>query len=432
MAIVKVWNGARTNRRTIVINKFDDSLTMNNVLEKANEKLEIQGVTIVLESDGTIIDCVAALAEFQSEKFIILQADETYQERDTIASSPPSQLNLPLQDRDQNSSLDSSENSSDSPNSDTDQENRPKTPENVPTAKGAPESVQSSPDLITKTLQSRRIKCWSDFKIPWASFSPEILLKLQQRQRNDDLVVQCIRRVVSEMRYFKTTMNIKVCRPVAQAMVEKFPETFEDRKLDGTRLGNGFSKLADQIMQHNSNLNRPNKRGKSLNKDLGVPPAKRKLLSLLQTGCPNWQPEKHPQGDNEETIEVTRNKLLDYKNTNYNSDELELDFKRTFAAQRFFLNNQTELPTAQDVFISWPIIFDPKYQLQHFAELTSKDPDTIKKNLRVDLEAIIHKGAKDYGVSVEKEASEHEKIITSLKIIFMRFKEPFDYLSRLR
>ncbi|KAF2887572.1 hypothetical protein ILUMI_18601 [Ignelater luminosus] len=51
----KVWNITRQKKVFVVLNSDDQQLYVNFVL-KASEKLELDGSTLVLESDGTIID----------------------------------------------------------------------------------------------------------------------------------------------------------------------------------------------------------------------------------------------------------------------------------------------------------------------------------------------------------------------------------------
>ncbi|KAJ8684811.1 hypothetical protein QAD02_020604 [Eretmocerus hayati] len=394
-------------RRTIEIVNFNDS-SVADVLDKASDILGITGVSIVLESDGTVIDNVRALQDFQTEKLIILEQNESYRERNIESPTTHSQSELPLQDKNQNTARDTSKNSSDTsndtPSDDLDRENRPNTDRaSTPPAQEGQDPALKSPDLIGKTLQKRKIECWDEFKIPWESFSTEDLVKLQKGVRGDkELVNNCVRRV--------------------------FPETFEERKPDGQRLGNGYNTLADQLLNHAHNCNRPNKRPQSLNASFGVPPAKKKLLTYIKVGCPNWQPLAYPEGGTQVSLEETRNKLLEYDSGNYTPEDLKADFQKTFVVHRSFLNNLTEPVKAQDVYIAWPIIFVPEYQLKHFQLLTNKDLKVIKTNIRRDLEPIINEGTKDYAIVVDKDASEYEKIVTAPKVIFKQFKEEFGSL----
>ncbi|KAF2891526.1 hypothetical protein ILUMI_14647 [Ignelater luminosus] len=75
--LFKVWNITRQKKVFVVLNSDDQQLYVNLVL-KASEKLELDGSTLVLESDGTIIDDDHVLRHLEKETLILLEKDQKW------------------------------------------------------------------------------------------------------------------------------------------------------------------------------------------------------------------------------------------------------------------------------------------------------------------------------------------------------------------
>ncbi|KAJ8685893.1 hypothetical protein QAD02_021686 [Eretmocerus hayati] len=170
-------------------------------------------------------------------------------------------------------------------------------------------------------------------------------------------------------------------------MLKQYPNTFEDRKPDGTRLGEGDNCPVERLQNRNTQINRFEP--KSLNQTLGITVKEHKAIESIKSGCKNWQPN-YPLGETATTQEQRRIRLLNYKDTQY-TNCLE-DFKLSFATQQIFLNDRKTKPTAQDFLTKWPVMIDANYHLQHFVLLTEVDVDNVIKRFVDDIPIVLEYG----------------------------------------
>ncbi|KAF5278248.1 hypothetical protein FQR65_LT15737 [Abscondita terminalis] len=85
MELFKIWNVNRTKKVCVVISS-DQENKCEQLIFKANQKLEINGSVLVLESDGTLVDDDNALMCLKKEIFLLLQCNEFW----SPVSPPPS------------------------------------------------------------------------------------------------------------------------------------------------------------------------------------------------------------------------------------------------------------------------------------------------------------------------------------------------------
>ena len=67
-----------------------------------------------------------------------------------------------------------------------------------------------------------------------------------------------VRNVVSEMLKFHKNPNLALTRVVTRKIVHAYPASFEDRTVEGERLGSGYHSLAQQLKTRIEHVNRNN------------------------------------------------------------------------------------------------------------------------------------------------------------------------------
>ncbi|KAJ8677520.1 hypothetical protein QAD02_013307 [Eretmocerus hayati] len=141
-----------------------------------------------------------------------------------------------------------------------------------------------------------------------------------------------------------------------------------------------------------------------------------KAVEAVKSGCPHWQPETLPEGENEATLEEKRVRLLEDRST-----DIDADFVPTF--WRLFLNNQKVKVRPEDVFTTWPTLFQPAYQLVHFQILTDVDAACMIQRFKNDVDAILVQGKKEGLDEVSPESNDEQEYNACIKIIFNHFDE---------
>ncbi|KAJ8682452.1 hypothetical protein QAD02_018244 [Eretmocerus hayati] len=439
--LLKVWTCNRSTKKCITIADLNSPTLLNEVLARADQKLGIKGKRIVLECDGTEVDDELILKKFKDDRFIILEEDEEWLPPNSPTTPPVADTSQPLAQVDMNvdqnvqliarnengnievlrEPIGAVERSQDS------DDNQSENVENHQPTAVTDEPAQPVNPLVQQALEMRNISSWDDFVIHWESFSPNILKKLEHGDRDDTTINKCVEKVVEEMRYFTEELVQNDFVNVAKMMLATYPKTFEDRKPDGTRLGNGYNSLVKRLKNRNTHVTRF--REKSLNQTLGIELRQVKAIEAIKSGCLQWQPN-YPQGETAHSQEERRVRLLDFNNPTYLQKRIE-DFTLSFAHQRLYLNNQKDKPEARNVVLRWPILKEPDFQLEHFKILTGVTLENILTRFLNDIDIVLEYGRKRKDPIVASDDNDPaNRQVTVVKIIFAHFGEAFDLLIR--
>ena len=142
---------------------------------------------------------------------------------------------------------------------------------------------------------------WSDFYINWPKEGEPNFSELESCVRTTQLKTACVHMVVDEMRLFSKHMTPESLYLVSTQMERKYPATFQDSFEDGQPFGEGPISIRNKLKEINKYLKRIFNEG--LNKQLNVPINVQKLIFNAKAACINWQPETHPVGETEESLE---------------------------------------------------------------------------------------------------------------------------------
>lgn len=440
MPVIEIWTCDRVTKTSIVVPDFK----VARVLSKVNQKLKINGCTIVRENNGTTIDEDDALKHYRSEALMVLQKDEVWSETCGKKVSD-TELDELLGNYDNVDGINSVEENvsetvlkksitedtvEDTP---TDQEkiieNGATTSESLPV--DTSEAVGTS-DTVKSILASKKISSWDEYKIPWVTIDANILQKLNDGCPITDSNKQnFITRVVDEMRFFEKHIPRNVFEKVAIDLRDAYPKSFEDRLRNGQRMGEGIATVVNKMVNYNNNQNRPHMT-ESLNSKLKIPINKRKALASIKAGCSNWQPDKLPDDQDENSQEERREFLLNFKTYNLTDDNMlatvKQHFEETYATQRLFLNNiENKNHLCSEVQKMWPCLLKQPFIFWHYKLLTGHDEIEMQSSIEEDKKFILTYGIMKKFIEMDCLTSGEElETLAALRVICKHFKEELE------
>lgn len=428
MPVLKVWTCKRDVRTAICVTTFD----IRHVLSTANKKLGINGISIVLEKDGTSIDESNILQSYSQEILLILQDGETWQHNGQILTSENSNTQPDAVDI----SVEINDNTSNTKSA-TAVENIDNQ-ENVANNAQSKENTETLEDTHEKTIASilndRQFSDWEGYKIPWITIDSSTLKELgckDGKEIDPSKKQKLITRIVDDMRSFDKHIPLKAFQKVAAELRDLYPNSFEEKLRNGKRCGQGFENTVRKMSNYNNNNNRPH-RSDSLNKKLNVPINKRKSLSCLQAGCSQWQPDRLPENEDETTQEEKRVWLLSYNLYDQTDppmlEAIRENFFKTYETQRLFLNDISKenhlLPQVSEV---WPCLTRKPFICWHYEKLTGHTIDEIAVNIKDDVPRILSYGIMKRFTDINfTDTSEENQFFEALQVVSKHFKEQLD------
>lgn len=398
---------------------------MKSVL--ASEKMQKNGSSLVLESDGTPLDEYMVLQHFKDEIIILLEPNEQWNQNPQPTSSDQSFAStltvnfmlLESSSSNQSSSSNLTQNSvlPDFQTIDTNDKNLDANQlislcdlDQKPESLTAEANISVKPDKDSEIIQpaniTYQINCnsnfvWQMFEIDWTQFPSHIILECEKGTRNRNTVNFIIHTVVNNMREIKKELSSAAIKIVTKKLIDKFPETFRDIDEDGILIGDGSHSVFKKILDRNNYLNRPHKRKMGVDTEVQ---ANKRLNMSRRAGCSNWAPPVLDENDS---------KNLDPQSTKEQCDDQD------YALQRQFLNT---IPNVKEIKENWPILLTEVGAKHHFKKLTGSDVSALTKCANEKFAKIV-KLDKDKGKNVSNLSS---KLMMVLKIVASYFKEEFD------
>lgn len=300
--------------------------------------MNINGTSIILESDGSLIDEGELIPLVKDELLILLKSNETW----CPIILEPIEFSMANQLDEQNSSLISSVSLEPSAHED-------RTP-----AGSTQEDTSSSQVYPYGTIN---ISCnseiiWKNFLIPWDKVPHHIIAEFNTSRKVKQSITSFLHIVIDQMRSIKTLIPIKAFKLVAYKIIDKYPQIFEDKDEDGVVLGDGSATLCNKLKERNNYLNRPCKRPQKVYEN----PTKNKRQRISQrAGCSNWSPDVMYE---------------DCDDTN--------SFLNKFSDQRSFINSNPKA-TLMEIIKKWPDFGTPTNVESHFKELTNSNINLMDK-----------------------------------------------------
>lgn len=391
-------NAENIHTNTLKVKSFAN----NSVLIAASEKLNINGSTIVLESDGTAVTEDDILQYFKAETLILLEPNEEWM---------PVGLGLSLCST---VTASSSCSSISSPPGD----NHLKTA-NIATEQNIQALVEETGWSLPSPDASVSEGTWMKFLVPWDRVGKEAIKNCEAGIRDRRTRTEVIHATVNALREIRRNVPCKALKIAAQKIISKYPKVFEDRDDDGVLLGDGSVTVYQRLLERMNYLNRKRK-DEADSKTVHI--SKRKNMLPAKAGCANWQPilESNP------SLEEIQEKL---KNVDENFDQETLEWLEiTYPAQRIFLNDIDNPPSVDDVKKEWPILLSSPGILWHYQKLMNNDACTLSQKIIEKSEKIIKFGIKQKFIDEIPEDIPEDIIIATLKIIAGHFHENYDSL----
>uniref|UniRef100_A0A672HBJ7 Sterile alpha motif domain containing 3 n=1 Tax=Salarias fasciatus TaxID=181472 RepID=A0A672HBJ7_SALFA len=232
----------------------------------------------------------------------------------------------------------------------------------------------------------------STFCVPWEKRHESLRHCLAQGKRPEAADRRHMVRVIAEaIREISLNPPFRQCAELAKIIVDKYPESFEDRTEEGERMGHGYYTLSKQLRTRIEFLNRDNTLARlrkpkqlvhALDEDLPGP--SKKWAKMDSCGCVNWQPSELPEGENRVSLLEKKRELLTIysQEGQRGADHRRVSELMTSLQQRRDIN-ATPPPNVR-LTERMAFLFVQKFLLQHFCTLTGID---IELRLRESLAA---------------------------------------------
>lgn len=247
MIRLKVWSNDRVEKFAV---HFSDEDDVQDIIGKGSKKLNINGVQLVAEEDGTIVDDNVDLLYYaqQSKPVLLLRQGEIWTSENVLISLPllsqeVTSLNSELSENNSKISnataegnLKNIQNDEDVTN-DTDEMEQDQVIEESSVVQQVPVSENS----VEVYLQQKRaaFQSFDEYIVPWTQMGPTDLSKCLSGTADDEVKSRMVQAVINDMRFYNTPITMKDLRRVAVQFMSTFPSTFEDKQDNGSRLDTG-------------------------------------------------------------------------------------------------------------------------------------------------------------------------------------------------
>ncbi|KAJ8678028.1 hypothetical protein QAD02_013815 [Eretmocerus hayati] len=281
---------------------------------------------------------------------------------------------------------------------------------------------------------------WAHYKVPYGNFDCKTLTDLQNgvntRKRWKRLRTKFVHRIVDDLRAINISIPELDFEEIALSMSQKYPKIFTERfndSEDGEVIGNGVTRLVRKMLNRNYYFNRPEVQG-LLSHQLRIPLWGLRSLRAIRSSCPNWQPAHLPANATLASLEESRVFLLNISQYDLNDPQMlaacVAHFKKSFAAQRFFINS-VKLRKASELLIAWSCLFQKLFLSHHFQQLTGCTLDTFTTRYSNDEPKILAYGTLKRYIDNADMAHPYSKSIDVVKVVLKHFNECFDDLIRV-
>lgn len=364
----------------------------------ASKKLDINGNSLVLESDGTPVTEDEVLLLIKNETFILLQKDEVfeYQKSDsgatirTIENSDIVNLSDIHFEPDLNTNM-NYQNKENVVNISNEEQNR---------------SI-----IQVININHEEDFNWIDYKIPWNKVPFDMLKMCEEGVRDKSVITEICHLIVNDVRQIKKNLPIQVLKKIAYEMILKYPETFMDKDEDGHILGDGSCTMFHKLRERCCYLKRLESK-RSAEKSGTIQAKKRKLH--VMAGCSNYQdlPSPTTSTSNEDNWEET-----------YDEESFQNIMESRYIEQRKFLENFQNPPSLNDIKTNFPILFQLKSVIFHFNKLTSKKLDDLPRIMEEKSIKIVEYAIQNKFLKLN---NDEDYCIQSLRFFTLYFKEDFE------
>lgn len=214
---------------------------------------------------------------------------------------------------------------------------------------------------------------WAEnFSINWNEFPKEITDACLTKTRPENKYTsEMIRMIVAQILKIDVTPGRRNLRVIAKKIVNSFPASFQDTCGDSVIAGGAVTimkKLEDCL---DNRSRRSALMVKFAAPEDEMPRKKIRKTARDSLGCINWQPNDLPLGEDKASQQKLKLLLIaEFEKDNPNNDFIKSAMAKTYATQRFFINNKKSV---EQIRAEWPFLLDEKCNLSHFEILVGKN-----------------------------------------------------------
>nr|XP_022903739.1 uncharacterized protein LOC111416030 [Onthophagus taurus] len=216
MTLFKVWDSTRNKRFMVMVPDGED--LYEQIVLRASTKLQINGVSLVLEEDGTVIDDTNVLRELKSEQtLLLLTANEKWTEhlnltttesRTSGFSTPTSATSSML--------LFNIESSDNIANLNVENDNTEIN--NIEINSIEINDIENEMNVMnTETLSNRNEELdWTRFQIPCHKFPANYLHLYEQGTKHQHIITDMVHIIVNVLRTIDTQPPMRTLKNIAR------------------------------------------------------------------------------------------------------------------------------------------------------------------------------------------------------------------------
>lgn len=325
----------------------------NFLCEIASQKLQIAGASLVLESDGTVVD--EGLEFFSKHTLLLLARNERWcsGKIDMISLNSASTIDESLCDITDSEYLQSLS-------------TKP-----VPALVYYNETNEEAENIENSTVG---LHTWINYEVPWSQMSKKDLKNCKNNKEDPCTTRNLVKIIVNDMRTYKLNIPLKAFRIVAEKVVKKYP-VFMDKKFNGKVYGQGIDGLVDRLINRNNYLNRPSKVSRETFKSKLSPSLKGKKLLSSEAGCSNWQLELKESEDMNSILE--KKNLFKELSVTAGDDKFMKFYQDTFPLFQYEIHSSMSIKTLKE---EWPHNFSNS-MIRHHYEIIMKHKVVFKDKL---------------------------------------------------
>ncbi|XP_039302913.1 uncharacterized protein LOC105206844 isoform X1 [Solenopsis invicta] len=388
MHLFKVWTKGGEEKAFVTITANEN--ICKNLISQASKKLQINGNSLVLDSDETPVTEDEVLLLIKTETLILLEENEIFTKIPDLGIIAKTTENSSILDISEIPFIESDLNTN------MNYERKENIPDNL--------NQQQSAIIEVIHVKQEELNC-IDYKVPWNKVPTDMLKICEEGIKNKNIITEICHIIVNDIRQINKNVLTTTLKKIAFEMIQKYPETFMDKDEDGHILGDGSCSMFHKLRERCCYMKRIESKQKSTEKSKPIQSKQRKFH--IMAGCSNYQ-----------DLHSTNAKHI--RAEHYDEDSFEKMMKDGYIQQRKFLENFQEPPSLTDIQKEFPILFKLESIIFHFNKLTGKKLEKLPNIMKEKSTKIVEYAIQNKYLKLD---NNEDYCIQSLRFFALYFKD---------